>query len=56
VWVTGSTTPAHKDCLKGPFLSTMTFHAKAHNVPFYQKRKCCGINASRKFYILGEYT
>ena len=34
----------------------MTFHAKAHNMPFYQKLKCCGINASCKFYILGEYT
>jgi len=55
-WVNGSTTPAYKDCLEGPCLVAMTFHAKARHVTFYQARKCRELNANCKVYIPREYT
>lgn len=55
-WVGGDTTPAYKDCLEGPCLVAMTFHAKSRHVTFYQARKGREINANCKVYIPREYT
>ena len=55
-WVAGGAAPAYKDCLEGPCLVAMTFHAKSRRVTFYQARKGREINANCKVYIPREYT
>jgi len=55
-WVSGETSPAYKDCLEGPCVVAMTFHAKSRRVTFYQARKGREINANSKVYIPREYT
>ena len=55
-WVGGDTTPAYNDCLEGPCLVAMTFHAKSRRVTFYQARKGRELNANCKIYIPREYT
>jgi len=55
-WVAGGAAPAYKDCLEGPCLVAMTFHAKPRRVTFYQARKGREINANCKIYIPREYT
>ena len=55
-WIGGGDAPAYKDCLEGPCLVAMTFHAKSRHVTFFQARKCREINANCKVYIPREYT
>ncbi len=55
-WVAGDTSPPYKNCLEGPCLVAMTFHAKSRRVTVYQARKGREINANCKVYIPREYT
>ena len=55
-WVTGGTAPPYKDCIEGPCLVAMTFHANSRAQTFFQARKCREINANCKVYIPREYT
>ena len=55
-WVNGNQMPAYKDCLEGPCLVAMTFHAKSRKVTVFQARKGRELNANCKIYIPREYT
>ena len=55
-WVAGETSPAYKDCLEGPCMVAMTFHAKSRQVTVFQARRAREINANCKVYIPREYT
>ena len=55
-WVAGETSPAYKDCLEGPCMVAMTFHAKSRAVTVYQSRQARKVNANCKVYIPREYT
>jgi hypothetical protein len=55
-WVGGETSPPYKDCLAGPCLVAMTFHAKSRRITVYQAGKGREINANCKVYIPREYT
>jgi hypothetical protein len=55
-WVAGAQMPAYKDCLEGPCLVAMTFHATSRRATVYQARRGREINANCKIYIPREYT
>jgi hemolysin-activating ACP:hemolysin acyltransferase len=55
-WTAGEATPAYKDCLEGPCMVAMTFHAKSRAVTVFQSRQARKVNADSKVYIPREYT